>query len=368
MTVPFSFSSQVGPIPLSELDSNFSYFEESVSQLTSAIQTSDSIFGNHIGVGAPPVSNNKALFVEKDSLEGTNVIGSAFQFQRYFDTTATWSGNRNGMRMLSTVGDPSGGGAPISLGIVWSLSAECFIEPGASVTGGATSIVGTTQNNSLTSSSFAGSLQVKTLLIYGAPTSVTPAVGLEINEVNIGLDHPTANNGIGNRCLLNLISKTDTTLSGSPGYAIAEIGSAIYVRNGTTGETGTTVGYFRYGMVVDDLINSGGSNPLSKDAIFLQTFGRSGLHITGGNTTAQIFLEDSSNAATAGYANCGIVVNSQNYTSGTAIRVHEDMYIALNSSNTVRMKYNSTSQNIEFYNGGTLVGHLVVAGGADHAI
>lgn len=54
--------------------------------------------------------------------------------------------------------------------------------------------------------------------------------------------------------------------------------------------------------------------------------------------------------------------------SQNAIRLKSGQTIALEETGTVKMKYNSTSGNIEFYSGATLVGHIVVNGGADHAL
>lgn len=370
MTVPFIFADQDGPVPLNELDENFSYFDGIFGQLNAAVQTSATIPGNHVGFGAPPIAESLGLSIIRTSTNAPNNIGFGWQFQRYFDQSETFSGVKEGVRVVNFIGDSTHGGSSINMGSTYSISGEATMYEGLVYPsgGGATSVAGTTFKYSTTGEAWAGVFQVKTYAIFSNPTDVTPAVGIEINQVSIGLDHPTANFGYGNKFLLNLIAKSDTTFSASPGYALAEYGAGIYLRHGDAGGTGTTEAYMRYGIIVDDMIAHAGTQILTKDAINLSTFGQTGLHIKGGNTTAQIFLEDPPTGVSDGYAAYGIIINGSNYTSGSAIRVHDDMFIALNASNTVRMKYNSTSKNIEFYNGATLVGHLVVNGGADHAI
>lgn len=93
-----------------------------------------------------------------------------------------------------------------------------------------------------------------------------------------------------------------------------------------------------------------------------------GLWFQGSITTA-INIESSGTTAikSTGTNTYGIDLSGGTHT-GAAIRIKSDEWIDLNPTANVRFKYNSTSGNIEFYYGATLIGHIVAVGGADHAL
>ena len=370
----------------------------------------------HVGLGVNGVSSSQFTSQVFTSRDGTG-IGSAVQFQRYWDTdVSTWTGNRNTLRALAQVG-PLSGTTVATVGDIYAVSGEVVMNQYATVSGGsATAIAGTITTAGANAQSICAAFQVRdTSIPSGNPY---PAVGMEINMPIVGADSATANNGFGNRYLQHLLARTDYTNFGSTGWAQGFTGVGIMMEH-TVGAVSSTdgPGAFNYGIVVRDnlnyqtIVNAGsfvigtqyticvpgtttftaigaannnqgttftatgagsgsgtacqGPGPLVNDAIRVETWGQTGIRVSGGNTTAAILLDVAS--ATYGPPAFGLICNAQ-YGSGTAIRIPANIAIGFEASNSVRMLYNSGNGHLEFYNGATLVGHLVVTGGSDHAI
>lgn len=130
---------------------------------------------------------------------------------------------------------------------------------------------------------FGGHFQAKDYNLYSTPADVTPLVGVEINAPSIGLDHPSANHGQGNRILLNLIARTNEEVTG---WTDGETGSALWIKTDAT-----TDGYFRYGMVVDDISQQPGNPNSIGTAILVQTSGPYGIQIKGNNSSAALDIQ-----------------------------------------------------------------------------
>jgi hypothetical protein len=187
-----------------------------------------------------------------------------------------------------------------------------------------------------TASVFGGHFQANDFNIFAADTDVTPIIGAELNIQAVGLDHPSANNGYGNRRVLDVIARTNEsvtdwdTAGGNDGDA--EIGAGIVIRSDTL-----TDGYFRYGAVITD---AGAVGKIST-ALYIDTDGGRSIYITG-NVTGTHF-QISGNAA------LGLVL-SGTYSS-LAMRVESGQYIGMENTNTIKTAYGVSSNIWGFYSG-----------------
>lgn len=326
-----------------------------------AIDVKDTTPIPHLGVGISAVDESLAVIKGTTSRDSTG-IGSLVQIQREYDLPEAWSGNKNTLRVLTTVGD---GTAQAIGGPVWSISAEATGSANATIAGDLTALSAVTKKYASGMNAIAGHFQVRCPVIYVDPADVSPCVGAELNMPVVGLDNPTANNGAGNRHTMTLFARTDRTVSGSPGFADGETGSAIFIQHTQGDDASEGVGYYRYGIIIRDHVNHAGAHALTESALRIDTWGKYGIFMSSGHTLANIFLDEGS--ATYGYPNYGLVCNSDHYTSGTAIRINAGQYLAFDATNSVKMKYDSGLNQIIFEKGGVVRGHIDLAG-ADHAL
>ncbi|MFC5407506.1 hypothetical protein [Cohnella soli] len=92
-----------------------------------------------------------------------------------------------------------------------------------------------------------------------------------------------------------------------------------------------------------------------------------GLLLTGSVTTGVDVQSNGTYAfRSSGTNNVGLDLSTGTH-SDSAIRIKANESIALESTNTIKMKYNSSTQKIEFYNGSNRVGYIDT-NGADHAL
>ena len=166
---------------------------------------------------------------------------------------------------------------------------------------------------------FGGHFQANDWNEYSLPTDVTAIVGYEANIQAIGVDHPTANNGLGNRRVADIIAKR---MDG--GTAAAEIGAGVLIRH----EGGASNPYFRYGLAVEQ--PSDNTNNMGT-AILIRTRGPRGIDIVDAHTTADIQLRGNS-----GY---GLLLTGT-YTTA-AIRMNEGQAIAFEATALMKMRYSA---------------------------
>lgn len=181
-----------------------------------------------------------------------------------------------------------------------------------------------------TASVFGGHLQANDYNTYALATDVTPVIGFESNIQAIGVDHPTANNGIGNRRVADILPYT---LSGAAAAA-AEIGVGVLIRN----NAGASNAYFRYGLAIDEPVEN--TNHMLA-GIFLRTGGARGIDIYNDHSTADIHLRGNS-----GY---GILFGGTYSTA--AIRLNQSQYIAMEATATIKTGYIGATAIWGFYSG-----------------
>jgi hypothetical protein len=148
-----------------------------------------------------------------------------------------------------------------------------------------------------------------------------------MNYVCGGDDHPTDNSGMGSRVILHLLSK-----SGIEGHTNGEVGRALYI---STGGGGTS--YLRYA------IHIGEASGTIDTAIRLDTTGDYGIRSFGAKVVADIDL--------GGDSAYGILCRGT-YTSA-AIRIATDQYIGLETTNAVKLRYDTAQSEFEVVNAGT---------------
>lgn len=186
-----------------------------------------------------------------------------------------------------------------------------------------------------TASVFGGHFQANDWNIYALNTNVTSVIGAEVNIQAVGLDHPTANGGYGNRFCLDVIARTNegvTDWDTAPGNSgDAEIGVGLSVRSDNI-----TNGTFRFGIAVRD-----GNAPIST-GIRVNTRGNYALHMSGANSTAHLY---STGSPTYG------AVFGGSYPSGTAIRINAQSHIAFDGMNSIRQGYGVSAGILGFYSG-----------------
>ena len=313
----------------------------------------------HVGLGVGAISGSLLAAQQYSSRDGGgNVSGNAYQFQRYFDNdTTVWSGTSNNLRAVTTVGN---GSTTVNVGNVWSFSGEMVVDNLVNVTGSVTAVSGVIQKGNLGTDTaancdaIAGHFQVRCPIVYATPADVTPVVGTEMNLPVVGYDSSTANDGFGNRSTLELYARSDFTSYGTAGWSMGETGSAIFIQHTATTTAQDSPGYYRYGLVIIDGVNYGApAGPLEQDAIHIGTFGLNGIRISGANTNANIMLDEMETGA-YGYPNYGLICNSANYASGSAIRIQSMMAIAFDQTNTIQLRWNPTTKALELLNAGVV--------------
>ena len=179
---------------------------------------------------------------------------------------------------------------------------------------------------------------------YTAATSVTGEIGIEINNKAIGLDHPTANRSTGNRRSLYIVPRTNKDVAtwndGTGNFGEGEIGAAIYIST----DYPQSLSYFRYGVVVDELVSN--PNPIGT-GIMIRTTGNNGLLVNGdlvGSANSAAIRVDSNTVF-------GLLLTGS-YT-GPAIRMEAGQSFAQDGTSTNRMKYGTTADVWGFYRSGT---------------
>ena len=124
---------------------------------------------------------------------------------------------------------------------------------------------------------FGGHFVASDANIFALDTDVTSIIATEMDSIAVGLDHPTANDGTGLRHALEIVARTNTVLGwntagGNDGEGESGVGLMIRTYEGAEG------GYFRYGMVIDD-INQPASSPIGT-GIAIKTSGAYGIDIS----------------------------------------------------------------------------------------
>ncbi len=173
---------------------------------------------------------------------------------------------------------------------------------------------------------FAGHFQSNDHNTYAAATDVTATVGYEANIQAIGPDHPTANNGLGNRFVADLLGRI---LSGGS----AEIGCILRLR--ADNETAATI---RYALAVTDYNMLG----TITTGILIRTHGGRSIYITGNVTGSHIQI--------AGNSSWGLVLSGTYSTA--AIRIPATEYFSWDTTDTIQTTYGATANLLAFYNTG----------------
>ena len=269
------------------------------------------------------------LFVRQDtSVRNDNV---AVQIQRAVKTSDGLS-NPKALRVISTV-------EVNTSQTEWAISGELDNYSNTASTGNAA--LSGVSNKFGTAAVFAGHLQAKDWNVFATATAVTALIGAEINTPCIGLDHPTENNGLGVRRTWDVIARTNrqvgnwNTAAGNSGEG--ETGAGIVIR--TDNATG---GYFRFGLVIDDVSQLGNPNSIGV-GLMTRTSGTDGISVRGGNTGAAIRIVP----VTPGLF--GLKIQGS-FTTG-AIGIDSGQWLTMSNDNTRRVRYSSGTDSFEFYNG-----------------
>lgn len=179
---------------------------------------------------------------------------------------------------------------------------------------------------------------------YAAATNVTGAIGMEINVKAVGLDHPTANRSTGNRRALYIVPRTNSDVSGwnvndGTNYGEGEIGAGIYISN----DHPESESYFRYGIVVDEVL---GSTSKIGTGMMIRSTGNNGLLINGdlnGSANSAAIRIDSSTVF-------GMLITG---TCTHAIRIPSGSYITMDGANSIKTAFGVVANVWGFYAGGT---------------
>lgn len=165
---------------------------------------------------------------------------------------------------------------------------------------------------------------------------VSPIVGCEMNIKAIGEDSPGANEGTGNRRVLDILARTNEPIDGWDhpvgNFGDAEIGVGISVRSDNL-----TNGWFRNAILVHD------GNVPSTTGVRVRTAGSHGIVVEGDNTIAQILSQ--------GSPTYGAIFSGSYGTA--AVRVNSDQRVAFSSDATAFTRFNSTLDTLEFWRGGS---------------
>lgn len=215
----------------------------------------------------------------------------------------------------------------------WAVSAELENRSDTSSTGNAALSGVSTKYGA--ASVFAGHFQAKDYNIFSSNTDVTSILGLEINTPVVGADHPTSNNNLGNRMGIDLIARTNEqvtnwdTSAGNSGDGEVGVGMRIRTDN-------STKGYFRYGMVIDDVSQTGNTNPIGT-GMLIRTSGVDGLQVKGANSAAGIRILPSSTIP------FGMVIQG-NYSTA-ALKLHGSIQMVSPDGNTTKtLSINNSGQ------------------------
>lgn len=277
------------------------------------------------GMNVAPSSTNVLLVRSTDS---NPTYGATVQFQRY-ETADNGLSNPKCLKVSYTQQ-----GTVATASHDWAISGDCTYRNTSS--GNMVSVSGvTTREVAGTGVAFGGHFQSKDDVVYGAPTSVSNAVGAEINIACQGLDHPTSNGNMGNRIVLHVLAH------GVNPYGVAgqnaEIGRGIAIE--TEGEASGA--YFRTAL---DISESSSNTNVIGVGIRIQTTGTHGINMLGAHTTGDIVM--------AGNSAYGLICNGT-YTNA-AIRVADDQYIGLRANNAIKFKYDTTgTTRVQFLSSGT---------------
>lgn len=185
---------------------------------------------------------------------------------------------------------------------------------------------------------FAGHFQNNEMYKHTAATAVTATVTTEMNMQVIGPDHPTSNDGVGNRIVLDMLPRTNTSILNwdvdeGDNFGQGEVGAILRVR--TDNETDA---YARYGIVVTD---SGFVGKIGT-GLWLKTRGGRSIYITGNVTGSHIQI--------AGNSSWGLVL-SGTYSSA-AIRIPATEFFSWDTTDTIQTTYGVTANLLAFYNTG----------------
>lgn len=306
----------------------------------------------HVGLNAVAVDNSVFVNQSYESIEGG--LGSLWQIQRYFDADQTpWSGNRNTLRVYTRIGDDSGGN--VRTGIAWGISSEMEVWNTGRVTGDSTAISGVVYKKGSVTNGIAGHFQVRDDQIISGSTEPTPSVGVEINCPSIG-SAGTGNNGFGNRYLMTLYARTNFQKVGTPGFTTGEqVG--ILLQHTTNGAIPNGAGYFRYGIVIRDMYNYTGVNPLKEAGLRVDVSGKFAIQTFSNPTVAHVDLN-----STLGTTPVALRI-SGTYTNA-AISIPAGQAIGLESTGSILMRYRlvgGNSPRIEFLKDGVVTNWINLA-------
>lgn len=269
------------------------------------------------------------VFIRQDTAVRNDPI--TMQIQRVVNTDDGLA-NPKALRVITTVNAETAQ-------TEWAVSGELtsFINAGST---GNTATSGVANKRGL-ASVFGGHFQANDFNKFSSPTAVTSIVGTEINEQVVGLDHPTAGQGIGLRIVADIIARTNYSVAdwndGTGNFGEGEVGCGIRIR----ADSSFSNGYFRHGLAILD--GPGNPNPITKGAL-INTAGIYGMQLSGANTASHIF----SNGSPATGA-----IFSGTYSTGNAIRLNLGTAIAMEGTGGIKMLYGSTA-NVWGFNSGAV--------------
>lgn len=192
-------------------------------------------------------------------------------------------------------------------------------------------------------------VQAKDYNHYAAATDVTTLVGGETNAPSVGLDHPTANSGYGRRRLHDFIARTNedvaTWNNGTGNAGAGETGVGVMIRTDNL-----TDGYFRYGLVVDDMSQAANPNSIGT-GIRVKTSGDDGVVIDGINP--QTALRVAPTGGTGGLY--GMRVQGDFGIAAIAVDANERIQLGVNGTTRMALQYNLSTNSIEFLAGASVV-------------
>lgn len=231
----------------------------------------------------------------------------------------------------------------------WAISGE-LDNYSNTASSGETAVSGVANKYGL-ASVFAGHFQANELYKHTADTAVTGLIGAELNLQAVGLDHPTANAGYGNRRVLDIIARTAESVTNwnvneGDNYGDAEIRSGVVIRTDNI-----TDGYFKYGLVV--MQSSGNPNSINT-GVQVQTTGIYGFNANGNNSAASYH-----GAGTVPYG-----LQLVGTYANAAIQIPEASYMAMEASNVVKMAWGVTASVWGFYSGANERFGIVTSTGA----
>lgn len=278
------------------------------------------IKGSLLMYGSTNSASTSVLRVRSDTTDSPLITNTAY-IERIIDHDSAIS-NPHALRVNTQINVDT-------VSNEWAISGD--VQTSSDGTGNVVSVSGvsTREAASTNNTVFAGHFQTKDDVVYAAATDVSPAVGVEINIAAQGLDHPTANNNHGRRLVLDLIAH-GVSAYGAAGQN-AEIGRGLVIST----ENDASGAYFRTALhIVEQAANA---NTIAT-AIRIDTNGAEGIRIVGAHTTADILMSSNSSY--------GLICNGT-YTNA-AIRLADNNYIGLRTNNTIKLRHNTSSGEIEF--------------------